>query len=190
MKLFLLPVLALATIAQAALAGSLGPGPWANGAYYEGQFDGTYSATVYAAPEILPGDIYSGAVISGVVGFRLQGGAPSTDGALPPSIDTLRNYYAIFANGTSFIGVTYANVNINDKTVAGTFSPDFYSNAAAVPYEANLYGGSFIAGIDSDNATFTFSGDGVLSADIYPMPGQPAGSSAVQFNISGIKVAN
>lgn len=194
MKHFLLSVLALAAVAQATFAGSFGPGPWSNGAYYQGQFDGTYTATVYAEPEVLPGGIYSGAVISGVVGFRLQGGAPSSDGATPPAIDTLRNYYAIFANGTTFTGLTYANININDKSVAGTFSTDFYDNGI-IPgdpgaWRANFYGGSFNADIDSDNAMFTFSGDGILSADIYPMAGQPVGSSAVQFGISGIKVAN
>lgn len=177
------------------MAGGFGPGPWANGAYYQGQFDGTYTATVYAPPEVDEDGDYTAAVISGVVGFRLVGGSPSTTGGATPTIDNAKNFYAIFANGTSFTGLTYANVNINDETVAGTFMPNYYDNGAVAPapaWQANFYGGSFVAGIDSHNALFTFSGDGVLSADIFQITSGtvPEGSSAVQFNISGIKVAN
>lgn len=46
MKSFLsIPVAAI--LASSALAGNMGPGPWANGAYYPGQLDGRYSASVY-----------------------------------------------------------------------------------------------------------------------------------------------
>jgi len=47
MKYLALPSLLIASLLQSALAGGFGPGPWANGAYYNGQLDGSYSANVY-----------------------------------------------------------------------------------------------------------------------------------------------
>ena len=171
-------------------AGGFGPGPWANGAYYEGQFDGTYTATVFADPGTQPDGTFSGTVISGVVGFALTGGSPRTIGD-PPVIDNNKNFYAIFANGLTFIGTTYANVDINEKTVAGAFTPSSFTPAGAGFAIEDFGGGSFIADIDSDNAMFTFSGNGLLNTSLFPIAGAPTGpSDGVRFEINGIKVAN
>lgn len=187
MKLFLLPVLALATIAQTALAGSFGPGPWSNGAYYQGQFDGTYTATVYAPPEIQPDGTFFGTIISGIVGFALTGGSPRTIGN-PPAWDDTKNFYAIFANGVTYTGLTLANVNIDEKQVSGAFQPSSYFDAAGGSYD--FYGGSFTADIKSDEAVFTFSGDGILAAGAI-LGGTPAtDTGGARFEIYGIKVAN
>jgi hypothetical protein len=66
-----------------AIAGSSGPGPWAGGAYYDGQFDGTYTATVFADPGTQADGTFSGTVVSGVVGSALTGGSPRTIGDRP-----------------------------------------------------------------------------------------------------------
>lgn len=190
MKNLLLTVLSIVAIARAAFAGSFGPGPWANGAYYQGQFDGTYSATVYGQPGVtndpVLGSVYTGTVVSGVVGFQLKDGHPvgiTNDVTALGVLD--RNFYAIFANGETFIGPTFANININKKTVAGAFGAD--TNSAT----ATFLGGGFIADIDSHNALFTFSGDGLINTDLAPLPGAPTTpSSGVEFEIYGIKTGN
>jgi len=180
-------ILALLIVANSALAGSLGPGPWSNGAYYQGQFDGTYTATVYAPPEIQPDGTYFGTIISGVVGFALTGGSPRTIGD-PPAWDDTKNFYAIFANGVTYTGLTLANVNINAKEVSGAFQPSQYTDSTGGSFD--FYGGGFTADIDSDQAVFTFSGEGVLAAGAI-LGGTPAtATGGAQFEIYGIKVAN
>lgn len=198
-----LTAIATLAFASAALSGNVGPGPWANGAYYPGQFDGTYTATVYANAGTTNGPtnstsakgavVYSGTVVSGVVGFALTGGSPRTVGeGASAVVDTNRNYYAIFANGYSFVGVTYANVDISQKTVAGTFAASETSFVNPPFTERYLNGGSFVANVNSDQAMFTFSGNGLLSTSISPMgPTKEVNwTDGVQFDISGIKVGN
>ena len=184
-KILLVAFLAMAC--HSAFAGNFGPGPWANGAYYQGQFDGTYTATVYAPPEIQPDGTYFGTIISGVVGFALTGGSPRTIGD-PPAFDDTKNFYAIFANGVTYTGLTLANININRKEVSGAFQPaQFFDSTGA---SSDFFGGSFTAGINSDQAVFTFSGSGILAAGavLGGTPATPTGGA--QFEIYGIKVAN
>ena len=170
-------------------AGGFGPGPWANGAYYEGQFDGTYTATVFADPGTQPDGTFSGTVISGVVGFALTGGSPRTIGD-PPVIDNNKNFYAIFANGFTFTGQTFANVDISSRTVSGAFTPSSFTGLGVLP-DHDFGGGAFMADINSDNATFTFSGNGMLNTSVFPIGGAPTDpTDGVRFEINGIKVAN
>lgn len=190
MKFCLSALLAILHVAPALAGNWFGSGPWANGAYYEGQFDGTFTATVFANPGRQADQTFSGTVISGVVGFALTSGSPRTIGD-PPVIDDTKNFYAIFANGFTFTGVTYANVDINEKTVAGAFTPSSYFPGGAGFAIEDFGGGSFIADVDSHDSTFTFSGNGLLNTSVFPIPGAPVGpTDGVQFEINGIKVAN
>lgn len=108
-------------------AGNLGPGPWANGAYFQGQYDGIYTASIFGGS---PG------VVSGVLGFGLRNGAPSTStstntsttqGFLTAStsssssvaVDPNQNYYVVYVDGQSYSGTTIANVNQNSRQVSG-----------------------------------------------------------------------
>lgn len=191
-------LLAIATLSLAATAsaGNLGPAPWNNGAYYQKQFDGTYSAVVYASPgmtnaPVTGAPVFTGTVVSGVVGFALTDGMPRTIPVLsPPTIDNSKNFYAIFANGFTFSGQTLANINIDRKTVAGTFKPSQYPELGVAT--ESFMGGSFIAKITSDKAIFTFSGDGMLSTTLKPLSGTPPlpTSSGIVFQIDGIKASN
>lgn len=189
-------LLAFATLSLAATAsaGNLGPAPWNNGAYFQGQFDGTYTAAVYSSPgltndPVTGAPVFTGAVISGVVGFALTDGMPRTiTGLTPPTIDDSKNFYAIFANGVSFSGQTLANINIDRKTVAGTFTPSDYTSSGGA--SESFMGGSFMAKIKSDKAIFTFSGDGMLNTTLVPLSGASSSSSGVVFRIDGIKASN
>lgn len=187
MKIKHAALILILSLSSPVFAGSFGPGPWSNGAYYQGQFDGTYTATVYAPPQIEPDGTFFGTIISGVVGFALTGGAPRTIGD-PPAFDDTKNFYAIFANGVTYSGQTLANVNINAKEVSGAFQPSQYFDSAGG--SSDFYGGGFTADIDSDQAVFTFSGNGVLAAGAI-LGGTPATESGgARFEIYGIKVAN
>ena len=54
MKNILLPLFAITLTAQASFGGNwLGSGPWANGAYYPGQFDGVIPRPCSLAPRPL-----------------------------------------------------------------------------------------------------------------------------------------
>jgi len=191
-------LLAIATLSLAATAsaGNLGPAPWNNGAYYQGQFDGTYTAVVYAPPGMTNdpatgAPAFTGTVVSGVVGFALTDGMPRTIPLLtPPTIDDSKNFYAIFANGITFSGQTIANVNIDRETVAGVFKPSQYPEIGLAT--ESFMGGSFIADITSSKAIFTFSGDGMLNTTLFPLAGAPppAAPSGIVFQIDGIKAAN
>jgi CBS domain-containing protein len=101
-----------------------GPGPWADGAYYPGGLNGKYVGIV------------SGRNIAGVLGFAIVDGAPpfralETQNAVAGdftsavavnqdfSVDFLQNYFAIFVEGRTYTGVTYAGIDIDSKTVSG-----------------------------------------------------------------------
>jgi hypothetical protein len=206
MKKLLFPLAILAS-ASSAISGT-GPGPWANGAYYPGQYDGRYSANVYnntqarfiagemADPafnrtredsfSVTPGsttvsnylttnstttvvvsnagglppftsnvtsnNIFSttvtnstaaetnlltsgaAAVVSGVVGFGITTGTPTTGvgGVTAPNtasgstvlnsidLDAQLNYFVIYVDGDVFAGQTAAIINNNTGTVAGS----------------------------------------------------------------------
>ena len=81
LSLLVSTVFAAATVS----AGNLGPGPWANGAYYPGQFDGIYTASVYSSGGATNGVPNTNGlagpfqnVMSGVVGFGIRSGGPTS----------------------------------------------------------------------------------------------------------------
>lgn len=190
------------TLAGTALAGSLGPGPWADGAYYPGGLNGKYMGVV------------TGNNISGVLGFAIVDGAPpfrvsetqtdnagvlSTSTELSP--DILQNYFAIFVEGRTYSGVTTAGIDLSTKTVAGALegrnppgmpaAVDGAPGPGAFNFDASdalsivnrgLSGG-FTAKIKDDKATFTFKGHGQLST---PANNQSYRISAVPQATAGV----
>ena len=131
-----LPALCLAALcASQAFAGSLGPGPWAAGAYYPGGTDGKYQANAY------------GNNITGVIGFALREGSPTvtsqttstttadvagtTIAAATSAInvfDETQNYFVIFVEGRTYSGLAVGSVNPVGGTVTGALlgaQPDF-----------------------------------------------------------------
>ncbi len=130
-KFLLVPLLTV--LSSAPLFAGAGAGPWALGAYYPGQLDGKYQASV------------SGNNITGVVGFAIiNGGLPfasrssATAGAAAGAgggaadaaavsvntdlggVDETQNYFAIFVEGRTYTGRTVGMIDINRKKVTGT----------------------------------------------------------------------
>ena len=117
------------TCAPAAMAGNwFSAGPWANGAYYPGQFDGIYTASMFNG---------NPSVISGVLGFGLRNGAPTTASSTTQSttsagiffdtttsstsvtVDPNQNYFVVYVDGIAYAGTTVATVNNNANQVSG-----------------------------------------------------------------------
>jgi hypothetical protein len=134
-KFLLVPF--LTALSSVPLFAGAGTGPWALGAYYPGQLDGKYQASV------------SGNNITGVVGFAIiNGGLPFASrssaaggggggaggnvivaggdaGATAVNtdlggVDETQNYFAIFVEGRTYTGRTVGMIDINRKKVTGT----------------------------------------------------------------------
>lgn len=173
---FLIPMLA-----TSALAGNFfSPSPWANGAYYPGQLDGKYSATVF------------GNNTSGVLGFALQAGAPTTvtnsQANLTNSIvqntiqvDPFQNYWLIFFNGVSYAGAMLGSVNVSSKQVSGGF---FTGVGFVNPTTPALASGGFTATLTSDKSPITFTGNNTGRLAV------SGGGASTTFSLNGIKVSN
>jgi hypothetical protein len=169
MKFLLTSVVSLSLFSTAAMAGSFfGPPPFSGGEFYDGQFDGQYSANIYSDEAV--------AVVFGVVGFSISRGTPSTIvvGAVP-IVDPSRNYYLVFVNGQAFRGEAVGSININTKNVTGIMAQSEDVTDAA-GNTIVMTGGYFSATIGSWKSKFTFSGTGQLDGN------QP-------FFIDGIKTA-
>jgi len=121
-------LLLLSVCSGPAIAGNwFGSGPWANATYYPGNLDGKYQAAVF------------GANISGVLGFALRDGTPTTtvtsqlnttnsSSQSTVSVDPFQNYFVIFVEGRTYSGLTTAGINYNNNTVTGALlgtQPDF-----------------------------------------------------------------
>jgi hypothetical protein len=151
MKTILLPLLAIVLATSASLAGNwLGSGPWSDGGYYPGQFDGRYTASFYnnLGSTDIPTAVSTntntsayipGGVVSGVLGFGIRSGSPSTDQSTTSQaaglngansfassfvsdsirLDTSHNYFVAFVDGATFAGQTVASVNIDQNSVNG-----------------------------------------------------------------------
>jgi hypothetical protein len=154
------------------LAGSFGPGPWANGAYYPGQFDGLYSATAI------------GTNTSGVIAFGLTNGTPTILTNLATSnvaVNPFQNYWLVFVQGQTYAGATLATINNNSKTVAGAL----FSQPATAS-------GGFSANITSDKALITFVGNntGKLTVNAGGGGGGGGAPGTNIFSVNGLKVGN
>jgi len=198
----LLTLLLSTSLTGAVLAGSFGSGPWSDGAYYPGYLNGKYMGVV------------TGNNISGILGFAIVDGAPpfrtteeqtTSGGEFAPipivnqsiSPDVLQNYFAIFVEGRTYTGITYAGIDIASKTVAGALQGqnpvgllpagddgtiNFDATDALSIVDRGLSGG-FTAKVKEKKAVFTFSGDGQLST---PANTQKVTITAVPEAIGGI----
>jgi len=208
MKTFLSLLLSVA-VTGSVLAGSFGPGPWADGAYYPGGLNGKYMGVV------------TGNNISGVLGFALVDGAPpfrvldqqtaggTEDGPVVLNNDTIRpdllqNYFTIFVEGRTYSGLTTAGIDLDSKTVAGamegTAPPALLAaeTAAADPATPRAsdalsiinrgLSGGFTAKIKKKKAVFTFKGHGELSTPAnnqsYRISAVPQAAAGVITNIT------
>lgn len=181
MKALLSFLLSFATSCSV-LAGSFGPGPWSDGAYYPSGLDGKYMGVV------------TGNNISGVLGFGISDGAPPFRESQTQSsqgdtltvnqslgVDPVQNYFAIFVEGRTYTGVTIAGIDIDSKSVAGALQGqnpialpaagsggtgsgaiDFTARDALSIVNRGLSGG-FTAKVKKKKAVFTFKGEGQLS---------------------------
>lgn len=209
MKKLLLTAIVICLSGNAVLAGNwFGPGPFANGAYYPGQYDGVYSASMFGG---------SPSVVSGVLGFGLRNGSPSTQNESTVStngtqntisVDPFQNYFVVFIEGRTYAGLTIANVNNqSDQVSGGLYSGSAESTSLVLPIqsvdtntgtifvsgyetftEANTCGGAFTANLTGKKEVITFSGNntGTLEASVN---GVPSGV-AYTFSLNGMKVGN
>lgn len=148
MKL-LLPLALLPLLVVPVLAGNFfGPGPFANGGFFPGQFDGRYTATIFnnlnstnipiANTNNAQRYIDNG-VVSGVLGFGIRNGMPSTTASSNNvaaagagnvfassftvqsiEVDTSHNYFVTYIDGKMYAGQTVGNIDINQNQVSGT----------------------------------------------------------------------
>ncbi len=196
------PFFALTLAASSAFAGSFGPGPWANGAYYDGQFNGYYSATVSGSN-----------AISGIIGFGLNNGTPTTltnSAATSITVNPNDNYFVIYLDGRTYAGTTIANINLNSKQVSGGLvggiGPNYTgfltntqvsgpndsrtTNSTVTTFTYGTSGsGGFSANLTSDKAMVTFAGNNTgtfaTSVSTNDLP-----TATNTFSLNGIKVGN
>jgi hypothetical protein len=201
MKILLLALTAGTLFVSTSLAGNwFGSGPWANGAYYPGQYDGVYSAAIFGgAPS----------VVSGVLGFGLRNGAPSTStnstSTNSISVDPNQNYFVAFIDGVTYSGQTIGNVNNQDNSVSGGLfngiAPSIFSVLVTTNNpgtnqtvtitqleERRTAGGGFLASLTGKKATITFSGNN--TGTIQPSINGIALGTPNTFSLNGMKVGN
>lgn len=198
MKNFLLAITAATLFASTSLAGNwFGSGPWANGAYYPGQYDGVYSASVFGGGP---------SVVSGVLGFGLRNGAPSTvtnstivntnSTQSTIAVDPFQNYFVVFLDGITYAGVTIANLNNQtDQVTGGLFNgtapstqgtPVTSEDTIVIPTIENTASGGFTASLTGKKSVITFSGNetGKLQQSTNGVPDGPQNT----FSLNGLKV--
>jgi hypothetical protein len=129
MKKLLFPLAISSALLAQSFAGSFGPGPWASGAYYPGATDGKYQASV------------TGNNITGVIGFSVREGSPTTLSSAntaattsttntadvsftaatsaAQAFDPAQNYFLIFVDGRTYTGLASASVNVLANSVVG-----------------------------------------------------------------------
>jgi hypothetical protein len=144
-----IPYCLLSLLASSSLAGNFfGSGPFANGGFFPGQFDGRYTATIYnnlnstniPVANTNNAQRYMGnGVVSGVLGFGIRNGMPSTTASADNNaaagagnqfassftvqsinVDTSHNYFVTYIDGKMYAGQTVGNIDINQNQVSGT----------------------------------------------------------------------
>jgi hypothetical protein len=181
MKIWLSSLM-VAVFAPSVLAGNFfGPNPWANGAYYPGQLDGKYSATVFDNNT------------SGVLGFALRNGSPTivtnTQSTVTTNIsvvqstvipDPWQNYFLIFFNGVTYYGTTFATINVDSKQVAGAL---YGGQGVISATNLSFASGGFTATLTSDKSPITFVGNNTGQLQI-------VGGPSTRFSLNGIKISD
>lgn len=166
MKKFLLTFTAIILAANSGLTGNwFGSGPWANAAYYPGNLDGKYQASV------------TGVNTAGVLGFAIRDGSvpflqierESTGDALVTDavvvnqeleIDKTVNYFAIFVNGRTYTGTTAAGINYDSSSVFGTL---LGTQPTTLTNTNSQITTQLVTNVTTTNQTITIDDNGVLS---------------------------
>lgn len=186
MKIYLPAIAAATLLASTSLAGNwFGSGPWANGAYYPGQFDGVYSASMFGG---------SPSVVSGVLGFGIRNGSPSTSTNSEVTtnsvqntitVDPFQNYFVAFIDGRTYAGVTIATINNQTDQVSGGL---FNGVAQPTGTNANTASGGFNASLTGQKDVITFSGNntGTIQTSTNGEPVDPLNT----FSLNGMKVGD
>jgi len=186
MKIYLPAIAAATLLASTSLAGNwFGSGPWANGAYYPGQFDGVYSASMFGG---------SPSVVSGVLGFGLRNGSPSTSTNSEVTtnsvqntitVDPFQNYFVAFIDGRTYAGLTIATINNQTDQVSGGL---FNGVAQSTGTIANTASGGFNASLTGQKDVITFSGNntGTIQTSTNGEPVDPLNT----FSLNGMKVGD
>lgn len=199
MKALVPALIAAALTLPSAMGGNwFGPGPWANDAYYPGQYDGVYTATMFNG---------NPSIISGVLGFGLRNGAPTTSTNSTVStngtqntitVDPFQNYFVAFVDGRTYAGATIATINNQTDQVSGGLfngvsavtagTPVTSGDSIIIPTIANTCSGGFTASLTGKKAVITFSGNntGVLQTSTNGVPVNPSST----FSLNGMKVGN
>jgi hypothetical protein len=181
MKIWL-TLLMVALFTPSVLAGNFfGPNPWANGAYYPGQLDGKYSATVFDNNT------------SGVLGFALRNGSPTivtntqstvtTNASVVQSTvipDPWQNYFLIFFNGVTYYGTTFATINVDSEQVAGAM---YGGQGVISATNLSFASGGFTATLTSDKSPITFVGNNTGQLQV-------VGGPSTRFSLNGIKISD
>lgn len=185
MKNLLLALTAGIVLASTSYAGNwFGSGPWANGAYYPGQYDGVYSASIFGGTP---------SVVSGVMGFGLRNGAPSTvtnstvintnTTQNTISVDPFQNYFVVFVDGITYAGFTIATINNqNDQVTGGLFDGQGPTNLSTT----NSCSGGFTASLTGKKAVITFSGNETGKLSVITNGATPTSTNT--FSLNGLKV--
>jgi|688.fasta_scaffold732976_1 hypothetical protein len=201
MKTLAASLFALTFAAASSFAGSFGPGPWANGAYYPGQMDGIYSAVAIGQ---------DGAdVVSGTIGFALNSGSSlvsTNSSATSLTVDPNRNYFVMWINGRTYVGNTAASGSIEKKAISGSLfngiapstggflrttnttvstngtSTNVVLTAVVI---SNQCGGAFVANLTSSKAVLNFNGSGIISTT---ENGDPTTTN--EFDLQGTRVGS
>lgn len=179
MKKFSTLLAVLAATTASSLAGNIGPGPWANGAYFPGQFDGVYSASAFGSN-----------ALSGVISFGLDDGSPTTltnstvtTTAVQNTItvDPFQNYFVLFVDGVTYAGLSIGSINGDADLVSGAL---FNGTGPSTNQTAS---GGFTAKLKSKKSVVTFKGreTGILTTAT-----NFVNVSTNTFSINGIKVSN
>lgn len=186
MKIYLPAIAAATLLASTSLAGNwFGSGPWANGAYYPGQFDGVYSASMFGG---------SPSVVSGVLGFGIRNGSPSTSTNSEVTtnsvqntitVDPFQNYFVAFIDGRTYAGITIATINNQTDQVSGGL---FNGVAQPTGTIANTASGGFNASLTGQKDVITFSGNntGTIQTSTNGEPVDPLNT----FSLNGMKVGD
>lgn len=161
MKRPLITLTVLAFCVSTALSGT-GPGPWANGAYFPGQLDGRYSATVYnnvgASQSVTTKPITnenSSTIISNVGGLITTNGVTvlTTSFVSEATPDVVSGILGFgIRNGTPSVGASSNSVTSSNSSAAlQGLSLDPTHNYFLIYINGEVYSGTTAANVNPDS---------------------------------------